>query len=90
MLTSKKAAALRYIQEEDDAPKMVAKGKGFIAEKIIEVAKEYNIPIHEDANLVHVLEKMDLNTEIPEELYKAVAEILAMVYRLNAAQESNL
>lgn len=88
MLMTKKAAALRYSQGEDDAPKLVAKGKGFIAEKIIEVAKEHNIPIHEDANLVHVLEKMDLNTEIPQELYRAVAEVLALVYRLNADQES--
>jgi len=77
------AAALRYKAKEDDAPKMVAKGKGRIAEKIIALAKEHNIPIREDADLVQALMKLELNQYIPEELYKVVAEILAFIYRMN-------
>jgi len=77
------AAALRYKAKEDDAPKMVAKGKGRIAEKIIALAQEHNIPIREDPDLVQALMKLELNQYIPEELYKVVAEILAFIYRMN-------
>ena len=78
----KKAAALRYIQKKDSAPKVMAKGSGILAEKILQLAKEYNIPIKEDVHLVEVLSTLDLYQEIPPELYKAVAEILVFVYKM--------
>ncbi len=79
----KKAAALKYKQGEDRAPKVIAKGSGFIAERIIQIAREHGIPIHEDKNLVEVLSTLDLYEEIPSELYKAVAEILAFIYKIS-------
>lgn len=78
----KKAAALKYKPNEDAAPKVVAKGSGSIAERILEVAKKHRIPLKEDRQLVEVLSTIDLNREIPPELYKAVAEILAFVYKM--------
>ena len=76
----KKAVALKYNKGKDRAPKVVAKGKGYIAEKIIETARENNVPLYEDKNLSQVLEALDLDTEIPSELYRAVAEVLAFAY----------
>ena len=78
-----KAVALKYDREKDGAPKVIAKGRGEIAEKIIAIAREHNLPLYEDQNLVQILEALDLETEIPPELYRAVAEVLAFVYRLN-------
>lgn len=78
-----KAAALQYRHGQDSAPKVIAKGKGKVAEKILETAKAYGIPIKEDRELVEVLSSLDLYQEIPPELYKAVAEILAFVYSLS-------
>ena len=83
MKKSKKAAALTYDSSKDLAPKVIAKGRGHIAEKILEIADEYKIPMVEDENLVQLLEALDLNAEIPSSLYKTVAEILAFVYRIN-------
>ncbi len=79
----KKAVALRYDQEKDPSPKVIGKGVGYMAEKLLELAKEHDIPIHEDADLVEVLSKLDINKEIPESTYVIVAEILAFVYRTN-------
>jgi flagellar biosynthesis protein len=78
-----KAVALKYEIDKDAAPRVVAKGNDFIAEKIIETARAHNIPLYEDKNLVQVLEAFDLDTQIPPELYRAVAEVLAFIYRLN-------
>lgn len=78
-----KAVALKYEMEKDRAPRVVAKGKGEIAKKIIEVAREHNIPLYEDKELSQVLEALDLDTEIPGELFRAVAEVLAFIYRMN-------
>jgi flagellar biosynthesis protein len=83
MKESPKAVALKYNKKKDPAPKMVAKGRGFIAEKIIEAAQANNVPLYEDKNLVQVLEALDVDMEIPPELYRAVAEVLAFIYRLN-------
>ncbi|HOK06387.1 MAG TPA: EscU/YscU/HrcU family type III secretion system export apparatus switch protein [Syntrophales bacterium] len=77
------AAALRYDPGKDRAPKVTAKGRGFIAEKIIALAKKHDIPIKEDPHLVQILYRLDLDEEIPPKVYRAVAEILAFVYRLN-------
>lgn len=79
-----KAAALRYDDEKDNAPKVVAKGKGVIAEKIIELALKNNIPVKNDPALVEILSKLDIDEQIPTELYKAVAEILAFIYSANS------
>ena len=78
-----KAVALNYNKEKDTAPKITAKGRGIIAEKIVEMAQAHNVPLYEDKNLVQVLEALELETEIPPELYRAVAEVLAFIYRLN-------
>ncbi|MDA8387191.1 MAG: EscU/YscU/HrcU family type III secretion system export apparatus switch protein [Nitrospiraceae bacterium] len=80
---AKKAAALRYKKGEDHAPVLVAKGKGPVAEKIIQLAREMNIPLKEDPKVVELLSALELNREIPPELYKAVAEILAFIYRMS-------
>ena len=75
--------ALRYDAQSDVAPRVVAKGERLVAERIIEIAKQHGIHIHEDPDLVALLVKLDVETYIPEELYRAVAEVLAFVYRLN-------
>ncbi|MGD9009592.1 MAG: EscU/YscU/HrcU family type III secretion system export apparatus switch protein [Desulfobacteraceae bacterium] len=80
---SKKAAALRYDQARDAAPRVVAKGRGKLAEKIVAVAQSNQIPLVQDENLMQMLDLLELDTQIPPELYQAVAEILAFVYRLN-------
>jgi flagellar biosynthesis protein len=76
------AVALRYQPGEDPAPKLTAKGRGRIAERILELARQHNIPIRQDRNLVQVLSLLKLDEEIPPSVYRAVAEILAFVYRL--------
>lgn len=78
-----KAVALRYKAEQDAAPRVVAQGAGLLAERIIDAAKKHGVPVHEDPDLVAVLAKLDVGVEIPESLYKAVAQVLAFVYRLN-------
>jgi flagellar biosynthesis protein len=80
---SKKAAALRYDQARDAAPRVVAKGRGKLAEKIVATAQSNHIPLVQDANLMQMLDLLELDTQIPPELYQAVAEVLAFVYRLN-------
>jgi len=80
---SPKAVALKYDHQKNKAPKVIAKGRGDIAEKIIEVARAHNVPLYEDKNLIQILEALELETEIPPELYRAVAEVLAFIYRLN-------
>ena len=79
----KAAAAIRYKQREDPAPRLVAKGVGIIAEKIIEAAKEAGVPIHEDPDLLTLLMTLNINEVIPPEMYVAVAEVLAFIYRMN-------
>ncbi|HEU5046575.1 MAG TPA: EscU/YscU/HrcU family type III secretion system export apparatus switch protein [Rickettsiales bacterium] len=78
------AVALKYEPEKEHAPRVAAKGQGLIAEQIIKIAQEHGITIHEDAGLVEILSKLDLDTIIPIEAYAAVAEILNYVYRSNA------
>jgi flagellar biosynthesis protein len=78
-----KAVALRYERDKDAAPRVVAKGRGYLAEAIQTIARENHVPLLEDPNLVEVLEALDLHLEVPPELYRAVAEVLVFVYRLN-------
>ncbi len=77
----KKAVVLSYEQNMDDAPKVTASGKGFIADEIIERAVEHNIPILEDPSLVELLGELDINKKIPEELFQVVSEVFAFIYR---------
>ncbi|MGF9715114.1 MULTISPECIES: EscU/YscU/HrcU family type III secretion system export apparatus switch protein [Paenibacillus] len=77
----KKAVALKYAPDISAAPKLIAKGKGRLAESIMEKARENGVPIQEDPSLVEVLSKLDLDQEIPPELYKLVAEVLTFIYR---------
>ena len=81
--TKKKAIALRYDRGVDSAPKVIGKGQGLLAQKILDLAAEHGIPILPDADLVEVLSLLNLNEEIPPEAYVIVAEILAFVYRTN-------
>jgi len=78
----KKAVALQYDPEKSKAPFVVAKGSGLIAEKIIEIAEKYKIPLKSDPNLIQVLSKLDFQEEIPSEVYQVVAQILAYIYKV--------
>lgn len=72
---SKKAVALKYDENQGIAPVIVASGLGHMAEKIVEVANQSDIPIYEDTSLATVLSQLELGAQIPEEVYKAVVEI---------------
>jgi flagellar biosynthesis protein len=75
------AAALKYDGKRDSAPRVTARGKGVIAEKIIELAKKHKVPVKEDPALAQILSRLDIDEQIPPE--KAIAEILAFVYSVN-------
>ncbi|ARD49280.1 hypothetical protein SporoP37_14520 [Sporosarcina sp. P37] len=79
----KEAVALSYDPEVADAPKVIAKGKGKIAENILERAAAHDIPVQEDPSLLELLGQLNVNETIPEELYQAVSEVFAYVYRLD-------
>jgi flagellar biosynthesis protein len=83
----KKAVALKYERGKDAAPKVAAKGRGAVADKILALAREHRIPIEQDSTLMEALYRLDINEEIPEELYKVVAELLAFIYRMNALKK---
>ena len=78
-----KATALRYDPKKNNAPVVTAKGRGELAEKIIEIAKKENIPITKNNALDDILDGLDIYQEIPPELYKAIANIFAFLYELN-------
>lgn len=80
----KKAVALTYDGLKDEAPRVKAKGEGVIAEKIIDVARKHGVPVKDDPDLIEVLSKLDIDEQIPPEIYVAVAELLAFVYSLNS------
>lgn len=81
-----KAVALQYDKDKDQAPKITASGKGSLAEQIIKIAEENNIPVREDKNLAEILSVLEVDSFIPLEAYSAVAEILNYIYRQNAAK----
>ncbi|AOZ94203.1 FhlB domain-containing protein [Paenibacillus crassostreae] len=83
-LSKKRAVALKYTPGESDAPVVVAKGRGRLAETILERAKEHGVPVQEDAALVEVLSQLDLDQQIPAELYQLVAEVLSYIYRTDS------
>ena len=81
-----RAAALRYRPESpfrDAAPRLVAKGQGLLAERILDLAKQHGVSITRDPDLLATLEPLDLNRLIPPELFQAVAILLASLYRAN-------
>jgi flagellar biosynthesis protein len=82
-LSRQLAVALGYEPDKMLAPRVLAKGRGEVAKVILKVAREAGIPVREDSDLVQVLEKLDIDAEIPPELYKVVAEVLAFVYRMS-------
>lgn len=84
-----KAVALRYDKLREKAPRVLAKGKGELACRIIEKAREHGIAVYQDDDLVEVLAALEIDTEIPGELYKAVAEVMVFVYRLNGKKMKN-
>jgi len=77
----KKAVALKYDTQQNSVPKVAATGKGLTAENIIQKAKENDVPVMEDSSLVELLGQLDINQTIPEELYQAVAEVFAFIYK---------
>ena len=78
----KKAVALKYDTEKDGAPKVKASGKGEVAKNIIRIAKENDLPIKKDEDLVELLSKVEIDKEIPQNLYKAVAEVFSFIYKI--------
>jgi flagellar biosynthesis protein len=83
----KKAVALSYQEKEDTAPRVIAKGKGILADSIIEAARKNDIPVQEDPSMIEVLHKLEVNEQIPEELYLAVAEIFSFIYQVDKHAE---
>ncbi|GIP56565.1 EscU/YscU/HrcU family type III secretion system export apparatus switch protein [Paenibacillus woosongensis] len=86
----RKAVALKYDPSQSDAPVVAAKGSGYLADQILEKAKEHGVPVQEDAALVEVLSKLDLDQQIPPELYTLVAEILSFIYRSDKMAEKGI
>lgn len=75
-----KAVALKYDDSTSSAPKVTAKGEGFTAKNIIKIAEENDIPIKKDEDLVELLSKVDIDREVPPEMYKAIAEVFSFLY----------
>ncbi|MFC0014332.1 MULTISPECIES: EscU/YscU/HrcU family type III secretion system export apparatus switch protein [Allobacillus] len=83
MPNRKSAIALRYDGETEAAPKVIAKGQGLLAEEILQRAASEDIPVHEDPALIELMSHLNINEKIPEELYQAVAEVFAYIYRID-------
>ena len=80
---SKKTVGISYTPGEERAPRVVAKGQRKVAEEILALAKKHGVPVYNDPEVVELLYTLELTQEIPEELYRVVAEILSFVYRLD-------
>ncbi len=78
-----KAVALKYSSQEDETPEVIAKGEGKLAEEIISIAKKEGIQVHQDKEVVEFLSKLDIDEEIPPELYEMVAQLLCFVYKMD-------
>ncbi len=85
---AKKAVALQYDKKKAPAPVVTAKGQGKVAEKIIALAREHGVPVKNDPDLIEVLSSLDIDEQIPPEIYVAVAELLAFVYGMNKNRKS--
>ncbi|MFH1155845.1 MAG: EscU/YscU/HrcU family type III secretion system export apparatus switch protein [Pseudomonadota bacterium] len=84
----KKAVALRYDYKRDTVPRVTAKGAGPVAQKILDLANEHGVPIKQDPDLVEVLSRLDIQEEIPADIYVAVAELLAFIYAMNSKKSA--
>lgn len=82
-------SAVALVYKQDDLPRVVAKGKGVIADKILAIAKTADIPIHQDAQLNKALSELDLNQPIPRELFAAVAQVLVFAHNLSGRSLPN-
>ncbi|MBR5914338.1 MAG: EscU/YscU/HrcU family type III secretion system export apparatus switch protein [Selenomonadaceae bacterium] len=89
-LADKQAVALKYEAQKDTAPRVVAKGKGHTAEHILEAAQKASVPVYQNKTLVNMLMALDIDREIPPELYKAIAEVMAYVYKMDKAKGREL
>jgi flagellar biosynthesis protein len=78
----KRATALRYDKDKDGAPQVIATGAGLIAERIVEIAREQGVPVREEPALAEALARLELEQEIPPDLFAAVAEVLVWAYGL--------
>ena len=85
-LSSKYAVALGYDAQSNNAPIVLAKGQGHIAEKIIQIALDNDIEIRQDKDLLQILKAVDINEEIPVEAFGAVAEIISYIYQQNGKE----
>ena len=77
------AAAIALLWDGDGAPRVTAKGRGELAERIMELAKEHDVPVREDSELAMLLAQVELGDEIPHELYVAVAQVIAFAYQIS-------
>ncbi len=81
-----KVVALKYDKEKNQAPIVAAKGEGKTAQKIIQIAKENGIPLKKDEDLVELLSKVELDKEVPPQMYKAIAEVFSFIYSITKNQ----
>jgi Uncharacterized homolog of the cytoplasmic domain of flagellar protein FhlB len=79
----KLAVALQYEADKQEVPVIIASGRGEIAEKILAAAQQEKVPVYQDQSLVQVLTSLELGTAIPPELYQAVAQVIAFVWRMD-------
>lgn len=86
MNDDKKAVALGYKREKDNAPKVLASGNRYLADEIITIAQKYEIPIKKDPDMVEMLSQIEVNREIPPNMYRAVAEIFSFIYNITKKQ----
>ena len=85
-IAKKKAVALKYDMQQDNAPRVVAKGRGHVAEHILATAQKNSVPVYQNKTLVNMLMALEIDREIPPELYKAIAEVMAYVYKMDKAK----
>lgn len=83
-----RAVALQYDAENSAAPRVLAKGQGDLAERILAVAKQKGIPLYRDPELIEVLSQLDVGTQIQPELYRAVAQVLIFIYKMNQKKKA--
>lgn len=81
-----KAVALKYDTQQDNAPRVVAKGRGHVAEHILATAQKSSVPVYQNKTLVNMLMALEIDREIPPELYRAIAEVMAYVYKMDKAK----
>ncbi len=83
----KQAIGLRYGAGDEGAPRVVAKGRGEIAERLLAIAEEHGVPIRRDPDLLQFLSATQVGEEVPEEVYGAVAALIAFLWRLNGSED---